>query len=194
MNWLDAAILALVAWFTFAAFQAGFIRESVTVVAAVLGVVLAGMFYIDLADDVLLFIDNEYVARIVAFGVLFAATALAGQMLALVLKPAVDGFQLGVMDQLMGAGFGLFKAVIFVQVFLVVFITYPKWNVAETIDGSFIGSLMIKNTPFVTKVLPDEFQVSVDSFNAGVPASFPDQPIGYEYQGPGNIPPQLRPH
>ena len=75
MNWLDAAILALVAWFTFAAFQAGFIRESVTVVAAVLGVILAGMFYIDLADDVLLFIDSEYVARIVAFGVLFAATA-----------------------------------------------------------------------------------------------------------------------
>ena len=41
MNWLDAAILGLVAWFTFAAFQAGFIRESVTVVAAVLGVILA---------------------------------------------------------------------------------------------------------------------------------------------------------
>ncbi len=192
MNWLDAAILALVVWFTFAAFQAGFIRESVTVVAAVLGVVLAGMFYIDLADDVLLFIDNEYVARIVAFGVLFAATALAGQMLAMVLKPAVDGFQLGVFDQLAGAGFGLAKALIFIQVFLIVFITYPKWNMDDAIDSSFIGSLIIKNTPVVVKALPDEFELSVDSFNAGVPASFPDQ--RYEYEGPGNIPPQIRPH
>lgn len=189
MNWLDAAILALAAWFTFAAFQAGFIRESVTVVAAVLGVILAGMFYVDLADDVLLFIDNEYVARIVAFGVLFAATALAGQMLALVLKPAVDFFQLGVFDQLAGAAFGFAKAIVFVEVFLIVFITYPKWDLDKAIDESFIGSLLIKNTPVLVKVLPDEFEVSVDGFRSGLPASFPDKPIGYKYQGPGDISP-----
>ena len=192
MNWLDAAILALVAWFTFAAFQAGFIRESVTVVAALLGVVLAGIFYIDLADDVLMFIDNEYVARIVAFGVLFAATALAGQMLALVLKPAVDFFQLGVFDQLAGAMFGFTKAIIFAEVFLIVFITYPKWGLDKTINESFIGSLLIKNTPVLERVLPDEFQLGVDGFQSGLPASFPDKP--YQYEGPGNIPPQLKPH
>jgi membrane protein required for colicin V production len=193
MNWLDAAILALVAWFTFAAFQAGFIRESVTVVAAVLGVLLAGMFYIDLADDVLLFIDSEYVARIVAFGALFAATALAGQMIALVLKPAVDFFQLGVFDQLAGAAFGFAKALVFVEVFLIVFITYPKWNLDKAIDESFIGSLLIKNTPVLVKVLPNEFEVGVNGFRDGLPASFPDKP-GYKYEGPGDIPPQLRPH
>ncbi len=194
MNWLDAAILGLVAWFTFSAFQAGFIRETVTVVAAVLGVVLAGMFYMDLADDVLLFIDNEQIARIVAFGVLFAATALAGQMLALVLKPAVDAFQLGVFDQLAGAVFGFAKSMIFVEVFLIVFITYPKWGLGSTIDQSFIGPLLIKNTPLLVKVLPDEFEISVNGFKAGVPASFPDTPGGnYEYQPPGNIPPVLNP-
>lgn len=193
MNWLDAAILALVAWFTFAAFQAGFIRESVTVVAAILGVILAGMFYIDLADDVLMFIDSEYVARIVAFGVLFAATALAGQMIALVLKPAVDFFQLGVFDQLAGAAFGFAKAIVFIEVFLIVFITYPKWNLDTAIDESFIGSMLIRNTPVLVKILPNEFEISVDGFKDGLPASFPDKP-GYKYQSPGDIPPQLRPN
>ncbi len=192
MNWLDAAIIALVAWFTFAAFQAGFIRETVTVVAALLGVVLAGIFYIDLAEDVLLFIDNEYVARIVAFGVLFAATALAGQMIALVLKPAVDFFQLGVFDQLAGAVFGFTKAIIFAEVFLIVFITYPKWNLDKTIDQSFIGTLLIKNTPLLVKILPNEFELGVDGFQSGLPASFPNKPIGDKYEAPGDIPPQLR--
>ena len=162
--------------------------------AAVLGVVIAGMFYINLANDVLLFIDNQEVARIVAFGVLFAATALAGQMVALVLKPAVDFLQLGVFDQLAGAAFGFAKAIIFVEVFLVIFITYPKWNLDKTIDKSFVGSLLVKSTPVLVKVLPDEFRLSVDSFKSGLPASFPDKPIGYKYQGPGDIPPQLRPH
>jgi uncharacterized membrane protein required for colicin V production len=192
MNWLDAAILALVLWFTFAAFQAGFIRETVTVVAAVLGVVVAGLFYVDLASDVLLFIDNEQIARIVAFGVLFASTALAGQMLALVLKPAVEFFQLGVFDQLAGAAFGLAKSFIFVEAFLIVFITYPKWGLDNTINQSFIGSLLIKNTPVLVKVLPDEFQLSVDGFKSGIPASFPDRPH-YKYQPPGNIPPSFKP-
>ena len=134
------------------------------------------MFYVDLAEDVLLFIDNEYVARIVAFGVLFAATALAGQMIALVLKPAVDLFQLGVFDQLGGALFGFAKAFVFVEVFLIVFITYPKWNMDKAIDGSFIGTIMIENTPALVKILPDEFEVSVDGFRSGLPASFPDKP------------------
>jgi membrane protein required for colicin V production len=192
MNWLDAAILALIAWFTFAAFQAGFIRESVTVVGALLGVILAGIFYVDLAEDVLLFIDNETVARIVAFGVLFAATALAGQMVALVLKPGVEFFQLGIFDQLAGAAFGFTKAMIFVEVFVIVFITYPRWDIDKAVDDSFIASLLLKNTPYVVNVMPSEFELSVDAFNAGVPASFPDNP-DYEYEGPGNIPPQLRP-
>ena len=45
MNWLDGVILVVILWFTIAAFQAGFIREIVTVVAVILGVVLAGLLY-----------------------------------------------------------------------------------------------------------------------------------------------------
>jgi len=191
MNWLDVAILALILWFTFAAFQAGFIRESVTVVAAVLGVVLAGMFYVDLADDMLTFVDSERLARIIAFAVLFASTALAGQMFALVLKPAVDSFQLGVFDQLAGAIFGFGKAIIFTQVFLILFITYPKWDMNKTINRSFIGAILIKDTPALTKILPDEFRLSVDGFKTGLPASLPDRPTNYDYQAPGNIPPSF---
>jgi transcriptional regulator with PAS, ATPase and Fis domain len=52
MNWVDVAIVVIVAWFTFSAFSAGVIREVVTIVGVALGVVLAGLFYKDLADDV----------------------------------------------------------------------------------------------------------------------------------------------
>lgn len=165
MNWLDAAILGLVIWFTFSAFQAGFVRESVTVAAAVLGVVLAGLYYKSLADDVLVFIDGKTLANLVSFGVIFGATALAGQMLALVLKPAVHMFQLGVFDQLAGAAFGFAKAMVFVQIFLIVFITYPKWGVDKTIDHSFFGSLILEKSSIVVKILPAEFRSSVDRFH-----------------------------
>jgi membrane protein required for colicin V production len=168
MNWIDGAIIVLIIWFTFSAFQAGFIRETVTIVAAVLGIILAGMFYQDLAEDVLLFIDNETLGRIIAFGVLFGATALAGQMLALVLKPTVNLLQLGIFDQLMGAAFGFVKAFVFIQIFMIVFITYPKWGIDKTIDESVFGSLIVQKTTVLTNILPDEFGVSVDTFTGQV--------------------------
>ncbi len=165
MNWLDAAILGVVIWFTFSAFQAGFVRESVTVAAAVLGVVLAGLYYKNLADDVLVFIDGKTLANLVSFGVIFGAAALAGQMLALVLKPTVHMFQLGVFDQLAGAAFGFAKAMVFVQIFLIVFITYPKWGLDKTIDNSFFGTLILDKSSVVVKILPTEFSSAVDHFH-----------------------------
>ncbi len=166
MNWLDAAMMAAIIWFTFAAFQAGLIRETVTVMAAIIGVILAGFFYKDLAADVLLFIDNDQLARIVAFGVIFGATALAGQLMALVLKPTAALFQLGIFDQLAGAGFGLFKALVFLQIFILVFVTYPRWGIDDAIGDSFIGSMMVENVTILERVLPDEFQIGVDNFNS----------------------------
>jgi membrane protein required for colicin V production len=166
LNWLDGLIVAVIIWFTFSAFQAGFIRETVTIVAAVLGAVLAGIFYQELAEDVLLFIDNDTFARIIAFGVIFGAVALAGQMLALVLKPTVNLLQLGVFDQLAGAAFGFAKAMVFIQIFLILFVTYPKWDLDRTIDESVFGSLIIEDTAVMVKILPDEFEAQVDDFSS----------------------------
>ncbi|OGO49923.1 MAG: hypothetical protein A2148_07780 [Chloroflexi bacterium RBG_16_68_14] len=164
MNWLDGAIVVLVLWFTISAFQAGFIRETVTIVGALLGVVLAGLFYEDLANDVLPFIDSETLAPIIAFGAIFGAMALAGQLLALALKPTVYLFQLGIFDQLAGAVFGFAKAMVFAQVFLIVFITYPKWGLDETIGDSVFGSLMVENTAVLVNILPEKFDAKVDDF------------------------------
>jgi len=166
VNWLDAVIIAVILWFTVSAFQAGFVRETVTVVAAVLGVVLAGLYYEELADDVLVFIDGQQLANIVAFGIIFGAVALAGQMMALVLKPTVHLLQLGVFDQLAGAIFGFCKAMVFIQIFLIVFVTYPKWDLDETIDGSFFGTLILENTAVLVNILPAEFENKVDAFTA----------------------------
>ena len=168
MNWLDGAIIAVVLFLTISAFQVGFIRETVTLVSALIGVVVAGLFYDGLADDVLLFINNDAASRIIAFGILFGAVALAGQMLALFLKPTTAMVQLGVFDQLLGAGFGFLKALVFVQIFLIVFVTYPKWGMGDAINGSFIGSLMVDDGAVLAQVLPDEFEAAANNFSSGI--------------------------
>ena len=83
------------------------------------------------------------------------------------MKPAASLFQLGVFDQLAGAAFGFAKAMVFVQIFLIVFITYPKWGLDETIHDSVFGSLtveMVDRVPVLVRILPDEFEAQVDAF------------------------------
>jgi membrane protein required for colicin V production len=163
VNWLDAAIIIVVLWFTVTAFGAGFIRETVTIFAAILGVVLAGTFYEDLADDVLQFIDNEEVARVSAFAAIFVATAVAGQLGAMLLKPTVSVLQLGIVDQLAGAAFGFVKAMVFVEIFLIVFVTYDQLDLRQTIDDSFFGSFIVEGIPVLLRILPGEFKTAVDA-------------------------------
>ena len=164
MNWLDGAILAILIWFTFAAFSAGFIRETVTVVTAIMGAVLAGLFYKDLAEEILVFIDSERAARTIGFLGIFGATVLGGQLIAMVMKETVALLQLGVFDSLAGAFFGLFKGLLIVQVLLILFATYPSLGLKEAMDDSTFTPIFVERAPVLLQVLPSEFDAAEDIF------------------------------
>jgi membrane protein required for colicin V production len=164
LNWVDAVILGLLAWFTYAAFHAGLIREVITIVGAVLAVFLAGFFYTDLAKDVLVAVDNERTARIIAFAVIFGATILASQLLAIVLKHAASLLMLGIFDSLAGAIFGLAKGFIFVQIALIFAITFPSLGFDPAVRGSALAPFFISVLPVLKVLLPAEFENAIDAF------------------------------
>jgi membrane protein required for colicin V production len=164
MNWLDAVIVIAVAWFAFAAFRAGIIREVVAVIAAIVGVVVAGVYYDDLADDVLLVIDDDTAANVLAFVMLFGSAVLAGQLAAIVLKRTASLFRLGWLDHVAGAAFGLLKGLILVEVFLILFTTFPYLGLDDTIRGSAIAPLFLDGGPALLKLLPGEFNRAVEAF------------------------------
>jgi membrane protein required for colicin V production len=164
MNWLDVAIVIVIAWFTFAAFGAGIIRELVTVIAFVVGVLAAGFYYDDLAENVLLFIDDDIAANVAAFVVLFGSVALGGQLAATLLKRMASLLRLGWLDHLAGAAFGLLKGLILVEVFLILFTTFPYLGLDATIRSSAIAPLFLDGGPVLLKLLPGNFDDAVDAF------------------------------
>ncbi len=166
MNWLDIVIVLVIAFFAISAFRAGLIREVVTLVSVAVGVVVAGLFYDDLARDVLVFIDNEKTALIVGFLILLGAVYLAGQLIAVMLKQAASLLLLGWADRAGGALFGLIKGLIVVEVLLVLLVTYPQLGLKSDIDGSALASVFLDAAPLLLLVLPDEFEQAVDAFVA----------------------------
>ena len=166
MNWLDIVIVLVIAVFAVNAFRAGLIREVVTLISAVAGIAVAGLFYDDLADDVLSFIDDEQTARVVSFLVLLGAVYLAGQLIAVMLKQTATLLLLGPADHLGGALFGLLKGLIVVEVVLILLVTYPQLGLKADIDGSALASVFLDAVPVLLLVLPDEFERAVDAFVA----------------------------
>jgi membrane protein required for colicin V production len=164
MNWLDVAIVIAIAWFTFDAFRVGVIRVVVTVIAFVVGVLAAGFYYDDLAENVLLFIDDDTAANVLAFVVLFGSVALGGQLAAILLKQMAGLLSLGWLDHLAGAAFGLLKGLILVEVFLILFTTFPYLGLDGAIRGSAIAPLFLDGGPVLLKLLPGEFNSAVEAF------------------------------
>ena len=164
MNWIDPVIVLILIGFVVTAYSAGLIREVVTIVAVVLGIVIAGLLYDDLATDVLVFIDDADAARAVAFLVLLGSVYLFGQIAAYVLKKMASIMMLGWTDKLGGAAFGLLKGLIVVQVLVILFAAYPSLGLDNSIDNSVIGSFFVDDFSFLLVILPGEFDQRIDEF------------------------------
>jgi membrane protein required for colicin V production len=167
MNWLDFVIILAVIGFVAAAYSAGLIREVVTLVAAFVGIVIAGALYGRLAKDVLVFLSDEDAARAISFLILFGAVYLFGQILAYVLKTGASLIMLGWADHIGGAVFGLFKGLLVVQVLLILFAAYPSLKLDGAIEDSELGRYFVDDLSVALHVLPGDFEARVDRFLSG---------------------------
>jgi membrane protein required for colicin V production len=110
LNWLDIAIILIVVGFVAAAYSSGLIREVVTLLSVIIGIIIAGQLYDNLTADVLVFMDDSDAADAISFLVLFGAVYLFGQILAYTLKAGASLLMLGWANHIGGAFFGLLKA------------------------------------------------------------------------------------
>jgi membrane protein required for colicin V production len=164
MNWIDAAIVVVLLFFVVTAFQNGLIRETIGTAAAIGGVVLAGVFYDDFADAFFDSIDNETTKNVVSFLIILGAVSIIGQLVAILVHPAVVIMQLGIADQLLGAAFGAVKGFVIIVALLVLMVTYPRYDMDERIRDSAFAEMLVEASEPLLKVLPDEFDARVDQF------------------------------
>ncbi|HEY8765774.1 MAG TPA: CvpA family protein [Dehalococcoidia bacterium] len=164
MNWLDVVVILMLAGFTFAAYSSGLIREAITLVAVVAGILIAGALYQRLATDVLVFIDDEDAAQAIAFLSLFGGVYLLGQIGAYVLKTGAALLMLGPLDHLGGAVFGFVKGVVVVEMLLIVFAAYPSLDLDTAVNNSLIARHLVGDFAFLLHILPSNFDHRIDQF------------------------------
>lgn len=164
VNWLDFLIIAIIGWFTVAAYLSGFIRETVGLAAVLLAVILAGLFHDNLADNFQILVDDETGTRVVAFLTIFAIVVAGGWAASLFLRSTANLLMLGWADRAAGAFFGFLKGILIVQAITVVFILQPTLGIDGAIADSTIGSFFLDTAPVVGPLLPAEFDAALREF------------------------------
>src|SRR5512136_2941000 len=154
MNWLDIIIIVILIIAAFLGLISGLIRSLFSLIGLLVGVVLAGRFYVALAQ-LFSFLNNDTAARIVAFVIIFLVVMIIATILGVVFTRLVSAVLLGWLNRLLGAIFGVIIAAIFIGAVLAVWVKFAGPNSAFT--GSLIAPFLLDRFPLVLSLLPSEF-------------------------------------
>jgi membrane protein required for colicin V production len=160
MNWVDLALIAVIGIGTLIGLKIGLIKAVLSLAGIIVGVILAGRLYVPLSE-VLTFISQDAVAKIVAFAIILVGVMIIAAVLARVLKVAASLMMLGWVNRLGGAVFGLLLGAIFCGAVLATWVKF--FGVGETTAESDLAIILLSNFPAVLALLPDEFD-AVRSF------------------------------
>jgi membrane protein required for colicin V production len=160
MHWLDIILLVALVVPTFIGLKQGLIKAVLSLVGLIVGVVLAGNFYEQLAG-LLGFINNPDIANVVAYVVILLVVLAIATVLARLLKSIAKAVMLGWVNHTGGAIFGLILGAIFISAILA---TWVKFFGTDMLAESFIAAFLLDKFPMVLTLLPEEFDMVRDFF------------------------------
>lgn len=160
MSWLDLVIIATIGINTLMGLKTGLIKTVLSLAGVIIGVILAGRFYLPLAGQ-LTFIPQATVAKVVAFAIILIVVMVIANVLATLLKWATSLMMLGWVNRLGGAAFGLLLGAIFTGALLATWVRFL--GAGQAISDSALAALLLDRFPMVLALLPQEFD-TVRSF------------------------------
>ncbi len=163
MNWLDIVIVIALVFSAISGFANGLIKSVLSFIGLIVGVVLAGRFYVALSEH-LSFISSESAARIVAFIIIFLVVMIIATIVGVILTKVVSTMLLGWLNRLLGLAFGVLIGAVFIGSILAIWVKYMGPN--DTIINSPLAKFLVDRFPLVLDLLPSEFN-SIRSFFRG---------------------------
>lgn len=114
LNWVDLAVLVVVAVSAAAAFMRGFVRESLGIFAWA-GAAWFSYTFVHLARPLVRdLVGNEQMSEIIAYAVLFLVGLLVLSILTSIIAQVIHGLGLGALDRTLGIAFGLARGALLV--------------------------------------------------------------------------------
>jgi membrane protein required for colicin V production len=154
MNWLDFVILIFLIVSVIGGIANGLIKSVLSFLGLIIGIVLAGRFYLSMADH-LGFISSEKTAQIVAFIIIFLIVTIIAGILGWLLTKIISATPLGIINRLLGGLFGLIAGFVSIGAILALWVHFA--GQVDVISNSALASFLVDKFPLVLALLPNEF-------------------------------------
>ena len=154
MNWLDIVLVVVIGLATFIGLRKGIIRMALTLAGLVLGIFLAGRYYVPFSEHLTL-ISSPTWAKVAAFAIIFIGVMVVAAVLARLLEKVASAILLGWANRLVGAILGFIVGAMFCGAVLAIWSKYL--GVSGAMADSRIAPLILDYFPRVLALLPEEF-------------------------------------
>lgn len=162
MNWLDIVIIVVAVLLGLAGLRQGIIKTVFGIAGLIVGIVLAGRYYGELAA--LLSSSGATWANIAAYAIILIATLIVAGVIGWLVAKLVHFVMLGWLDRLVGCVLGVFiGGLLCAAVLAIVGKYYP--GTESVISQSVIAKFLMERFPLLLALLPEEFDFIRDFFS-----------------------------
>jgi len=162
MNWLDIVIIVVAVLLGIVGLRRGIIKTVFGIVGLIVGIVLAGRYYDELAA--LIFPADATWANIAAYIIILLATLLVAGVIGWLVAKLVHFVLLGWLDRLVGCILGVFIGGLLCAAILAIVGKYSPGTEA-VISQSVIAKFLMEGFPLLLDLLPAEFDFIRDFFS-----------------------------
>jgi len=146
MNWLSIVIIVVIVSLGIAGLRQGMIRAAFGIAGMIVGIVLAGRYYDELAA--LLFRSGADWANILGYAMIAVPTLLIAGAIGFFLSKLVNFAALGWLDKLAGFILGILIASLLCAAILAIVLKYYP-GTTGTIDESIVARFLVEVFPLV---------------------------------------------
>lgn len=154
MNWLDIVLIVVLGIATLIGVRKGIIRMALTLAGLVLGIFLAGRYYLPFSERLTL-ISSPTWAKVAAFVIIFVGVMIIAALLARLLERVTEAIMLGWANRLVGGILGFILGAFFCGAVIAIWVKYL--GMTGAISTSKIAPFLLYYFPRVLALLPREF-------------------------------------
>jgi membrane protein required for colicin V production len=155
MNWLDWVLLAIIILTAVVGLVRGFVRQAIGLVAVVFGLVLAVVYYEQMAGVFNTFIHNPLLSNFLGFLLIFGVVLVAGAILGHLVTKAMVG-PLAFVNRFFGAVLGLLKAVLICGILVFALVSFEVAKPA--LRTSVLAPACLGVTRAVISLIPQDLK------------------------------------
>ena len=162
MNWLDVALVIILVGSVASAFSKGFVRESIGLAAAFIGLLCGAWFYRMPGDVLRPYLASREAANLCGFLLIFVGVVLLGWLVGRLVGMMVKVVGLSWLDRVLGAAFGAVRGIIVSVAIITAMVAFAPGSDVKSPPPSIVNSriapYMIDAAHVLTMATPKELR------------------------------------